>query len=148
MVVKTTMTNTTIKCYSELITLPTFEERFRYLKLDGNVGESTFGFERYLNQMFYKSREWLEIRDKIIVRDMGCDLGVKDREIRGRKILVHHIDPITPYDIRNRSRKLLDPENLITTMKRTHDAITFGDESLLVSAPVIRTPNDTCPWKR
>lgn len=136
------------KCYSELIMLPTFEERFRYLKIDGRVGESTFGFDRYLNQKFYKSDEWLEIRDKVIVRDMGCDLGIEEREIRGRKILVHHINPITPYDIRNRSNKLLDPENLITTIKRTHDAIHYSDESILVSGPVIRTPNDTCPWKR
>lgn len=136
-----------IKTYSELITLPTFEERFRYLKLDGKVGEETFGFDRYLNQIFYKSEEWLALRDFVIVRDMGCDLGMPDREIRGR-ILVHHMNPISKEDILQRSKFLLDPEYLICTIKNTHDAIHYGDESILYTVPIERTKNDTCPWRR
>lgn len=135
-----------IKTYSELITLPTFEERYRYLKLGGIVGEETFGFDRYLNQVFYKSNEWLEVRDYVIIRDKGCDLGMEDREIQG-KIIVHHMNPITKEDILNRSKILLDPEYLICTVKNTHDAIHYGDESLLIIAPIERTKNDTCPWK-
>jgi hypothetical protein len=136
-----------IRTYSELITFPTFEERFRYLKLDGKVGEETFGFDRYLNQIFYKSEEWLALRDFVIVRDMGCDLGMPDREIRGR-ILVHHMNPISKDDILQRSKFLLDPEYLICTIKNTHDAIHYGDESILYTIPVERTKNDTCPWRR
>lgn len=136
-----------IKTYSELITLPTFEERFRYLKLDGKVGEETFGFDRYLNQIFYKSEEWLALRDFVIVRDMGCDLGMPDREIRGR-ILVHHMNPISKEDILQRSKFLLDPEYLICTIKNTHDAIHYGDEGILYTVPIERTKNDTCPWRR
>ena len=135
-----------IKTYSELITLPTFEERYRYLKLGGIVGEETFGFDRYLNQVFYKSNEWLDVRDYVIIRDKGCDLGMEDREIQG-KIIVHHMNPITKEDILNRSKNLLDPENLICTVKNTHDAIHYGDESLLIIAPIERTKNDTCPWR-
>ena len=135
-----------IKTYSELITIPTFEERFEYLKLDGQVGVETFGFNRYLNQAFYKSDEWLSIRDYIITRDNGCDLGMEGYEIYGR-ILIHHINPITKDDIIQRSRILLDPENLITTVKRTHDAIHYGDSNLLMKAPIERRKNDTCPWR-
>lgn len=135
-----------IRSYSELITIPTFEERFRYLKLDGRVGEETFGFDRYLNQIFYKSNEWLRIRDLVIVRDNGCDLGIEGREIYGR-ILIHHMNPITIDDITRRSKYLLDPEYLITTVKNTHDAIHYGDDSLLIKLPIERTRNDTCPWK-
>ena len=135
-----------IKTYSELITIPTFEERFEYLKLDGQVGVETFGFNRYLNQVFYKSDEWLSIRDDIITRDNGCDLGMEGYEIYGR-ILIHHINPITKDDIIQRSRILLDPENLITTVKRTHDAIHYGDSNLLMRAPIERRKNDTCPWR-
>ena len=135
-----------IKTYSELITLPTFEERYRYLRLGGKVGEETFGFDRYLNQIFYKSEEWKSIRDYVIVRDNGCDLAVEGREIYGR-ILIHHMNPITTKDIVMRSKILLDPEYLITTVKNTHDAIHYGDESLLIIAPIIRTRNDTCPWR-
>ena len=135
-----------IKTYSELITLPTFEERYRYLRLGGKVGEETFGFDRYLNQIFYKSEEWRSIRDYVIVRDHGCDLAIEDREICGR-ILIHHMNPITTKDIVMRSKILLDPEYLITTVKNTHDAIHYGDESLLIIAPIIRTRNDTCPWR-
>lgn len=136
-----------IRTYSELITLPTFEERYRYLKLDGIVGEDTFGFDRYLNQQFYqKDPEWRRVRDYVIVRDNGCDLGIKDREIRD-KILVHHMNPITKEDILLRSKYLLDPEYLICTMKNTHDAIHYGDENLLIKAPIERRSNDTCPWR-
>lgn len=139
----------TIKTYSELIQLGTYADRFKYLKLNGKVGEDTFGCNRYLNQIFYKSPEWLRVRDIVIVRDSGCDLGCLDREIRGQKILIHHIEPITVDDIRMRSEKLLDPENLITVTKRTHDAIHYGDESILMATmPIERTPNDTCPWRR
>ena len=135
-----------IKTYSELITISTFEERFEYLKLDGQVGVETFGFNRYLNQAFYKSDEWLSIRDYVITRDNGCDLGMEGYEIYGR-ILIHHINPITKDDIIQRSRILLDPENLITTVKRTHDAIHYGDSNLLMRAPIERRKNDTCPWR-
>lgn len=135
-----------IKSYSELIAFPTFIERYRYLQLGGRVGEETFGFDRWLNQRFYKDPEWLSARDKVIIRDNGCDLGMEGHEIYG-KILVHHINPITKEDIMRRSRTLFDPENLICTIKNTHDAIHYGDESLLIIAPTIRTRNDTCPWK-
>lgn len=137
-----------IKCYSELITIPTFEERFDYLKLGGKVGEETFGFDRYLNQAFYKSDAWLEVRDFVIVRDCGCDLGILDREIpNGVRILVHHMNPIRVEDIVNKSKYLLDPEYLITTIDNTHQAIHYGDKSLLIIAPVERRRNDTCPWR-
>ena len=136
----------TIRTYSELITIPTFEERYKYLKIGGKVGEETFGFERYLNQEFYKSYEWQSIRRQVIVRDLGCDLGIEGREIHG-KIIVHHMNPITIDDIIEASDFLLNPEYLICTLKSTHDAIHYGDESLLIKAPVERTKNDTCPWK-
>lgn len=137
---------TMIRTYSELITLPTFEERFEYLKLNGTVGKETFGYDRYLNQMFYKLPEWLEARDTVIIRDNGCDLGIEGREIYGR-ILVHHINPITMEDIVNRNPILFDPENLISTTKNTHDAIHYSDESILVVDPIARSKNDTCPWR-
>lgn len=136
-----------IRTYSELIELSTFEERYRYLRLGGRVGEETFGFDRYVNQIFYNSKEWKNIRDFVIVRDNGCDLGIEDREIYG-KILVHHMNPISIEDIVRRSDYLLDPEYLICTVKNTHDAIHYGDESLLITAPIERTKNDTCPWRR
>ena len=137
-----------IRTYSELITFPTFEERYRYLRLDGKVGEDTFGFDRWLNQSFYNNdREWRAIRDKVIVRDNGCDLGIPDREIHSR-IIVHHMNPITKDDILYRSAFLLNPEYLICTVKNTHDAIHYGDEELLVKVPIERTRNDTCPWRR
>ena len=136
-----------IKTYSELIMLPTFEERFRYLKLNGRVGEDTFGFERYLNQEFYqRDKEWKRIRDFVIVRDNGCDLGIEGRDIQG-KIIVHHMNPITQNDILYRSEYLLDPEYLICTVKRTHDAIHYGSEDLLIKDPIVRRKNDTCPWR-
>lgn len=136
-----------IKTYSELITLPSFEERYNYLKLNGVVGEETFGFDRYLNQIFYTSSEWRAIRDHVIVRDNGCDLGIEGREIYG-KVLIHHMNPINKIDILTRSDFLLDPEYLICTYKNTHDAIHYGDESLLIRDPVERSKNDTCPWRR
>lgn len=135
-----------IKTYSELIKLKTFEERYEYLRLGGIVGKETFGFDRYLNQTFYKTDEWLSIRDHVIVRDNGCDLGIEGREIHSR-ILVHHMNPITKEDILSRSEYLLNPEYLICTIKSTHDAIHYGDESLLIKMPVERRKNDTCPWK-
>ena len=142
-------TRTIIRTYSELITFPTFEERFQYLRLDGRIGEQTFGFDRYLNQLFYKDPEWLSVRDKVIIRDLGCDLGIEEYEIsKGQRILIHHMNPITKDDITRRSRFLLDPEYLICTSHRTHTAIHYGDESLLPSKPIVRTKNDTCPWRR
>lgn len=140
------MKKTIIRTYSELITFPTFVERFQYLKLGGIVGEDTFGFDRYLNQTFYRSAKWKEIRDYVILRDNGCDLGVEGHDIHER-ILVHHMNPITKEDILRESEFLLDPEYLICTIKNTHDAIHYGDESLLITAPVERRKNDTCPWK-
>ena len=138
--------NTKIRTYSELLTIPTFMERFEYLKLDGLVGEETFGFDRYLNQVFYKSKEWRKIRDRVITRDLGCDLGVEGYDINGR-ILIHHINPISKEDILRRAEWILDPEFLICTSKNTHDAIHYGDGSLLLTAPIERKPNDTCSWK-
>ena len=138
---------TTIKTYSELIKLPTFIERYRYLRLTGRVGEDTFGFDRYLNQVFYKSKEWQRIRDKVIVRDNGCDLGTEDRPIAG-KILIHHMNPITDKDILNLTDILLNPEYLICVSHITHNAIHYGDENLLITEPIVRTKYDTCPWKR
>ena len=136
-----------IRTYSELILLQTFDERYQYLRLSGTVGEETFGFDRYLNQMFYKSKEWKRIRNEVIIRDNGCDLGVPGREIYG-KILIHHMNPIRKDDILRRSEYLLDPEYLICTVKNTHDAIHYGDEGLLIQMPKARTKNDTCPWRR
>lgn len=138
--------STKIRTYSEMILLPTFMERFEYLKLDGIVGEETFGFDRYLNQILYKSKEWRDIRDYVIVRDNGCDLGVEGHEIYGR-ILVHHMNPIRKEDIINRSDFLLNPEYLISTIKNTHDAIHYSDAGILITEPIVRTKNDTCPWR-
>lgn len=137
------------KTHSHLLTLPTFEERFRYLKLDGDIGKETFGFDRYLNQMFYSTLEWRNFRRDMIVRDMGCDLGIPDREISGI-IILHHINPISMADIRQRNLDiLLNPENVICVSHRTHNAIHYGDESILAPSSLIeRRPNDTCPWRR
>ena len=136
-----------IRTYSELITLPTFEERYKYLRLNGRVGEETFGFDRWLNQKVYKDPEWLRVRDKVIIRDKGCDLPMTGHESYSR-VLIHHMNPITKEDILQRSRFLLDPEFLICTIKNTHDAIHYGDEGLLIKGPIERKRNDTCPWKR
>lgn len=140
------MTETIIRTYSELITLSTFKERYEYLKLDGRVGEDTFGWDRYLNQIFYKSKEWNRIRDQVIFRDLGCDLALEGFEIHGR-ILIHHMNPISKSDILDRSEFLLNPEYLICTTKATHDAIHYGDLDSLHNEPVIRTKNDTCLWR-
>lgn len=140
-------TTTNIRTYSELIQLPTFEERFEYLRLNGSVGKDTFGFDRYLNQQFYRSSEWKRIRNQVIVRDNGCDLGIDDYEIHGR-ILIHHMNPISIEDLQQMSDLLMNPEYLICVSHRTHNAIHYGDESLIVSAPIERTQNDTCPWRR
>ena len=134
------------KSYSELILLPTLEERYEYLKLNGKIGEELFGYNRYLNQVFYQSPEWKRVRRDVIIRDKGCDLGVKGWEIKGT-IYVHHINPITLDQLKTKDPILLDPENLISTSRKTHEAITLGDISLLPSVPVIRRPNDMCPWK-
>ena len=135
-----------IRSYSELITIPTFEERFRYLKLSGVVGEETFGFERYLNQSFYHSYEWRQIRRQVIVRDMGLDLGCEGRMIEGN-IIIHHMNPIEVQDIVRASEFLLNPEYLISTCNSTHNAIHYGNEKYFCEEPVIRKPNDTCLWK-
>lgn len=134
------------RTYTELSKLNSFLERYEYLRLGGKVGEETFGFDRYLNQIFYKDPEWLEARDNVIIRDGGCDLGMPDREIHG-KILVHHMNPVTKEQILRRDPVLFDPEYLICTIKSTHDAIHYGDETLLMLDPIVRTKNDTCPWK-
>lgn len=137
---------TTIKTYSELRRLLTFEERLDYLKLNGLVGEDTFGFDRYLNQKFYRSREWLAVRDQVIIRDCGCDLGVDGYTIFG-KILIHHMNPITVSDIQSVSDYLLNPEYLICTTHRTHNAIHYGDSSFISTEPIERSKYDTCPWR-
>ena len=137
-----------IRTYSELIQLPTFMERYEYLRLGGKVGEETFGFDRYINQLFYTSDEWRSLRNHIITRDDGCDLAVPGRDIQeGVKVLIHHMNPITVDDILNRSDFLLNPEYLICTIKNTHDAIHYGDSELLYKDPVVRFKNDTCPWR-
>lgn len=141
------MKRTMIKTYTDLVLLPTFEERFQYLRLNGRVGEDTFGFDRYLNQVFYRSQKWKSVRDYVIVRDNGCDLGIEGREIRG-KVYIHHMNPITLEDIERESAFLLDPEYLISVTHDTHNAIHYGDESLLIKPPVERSKNDTCPWRQ
>ena len=135
-----------IRTYSELIRLQTFAERFDYLKLDGQVGLETFGYDRYLNQRFYHSSEWRSIRDYIIARDLGCDLGMSGYQIYG-KIYIHHMNPITQMDIVHSNVDMIDPEFLICTTHNTHNAIHYGDASLLVTEPIERRPNDTCPWR-
>lgn len=141
------MKTTTIKTYSEAILIPNFLDRFEYLKLDGIVGAVTFGYDRYLNQTLYRSTEWKRFRRDIILRDNGCDLGCEGYEIYG-KILIHHLNPITMEDIINRNQCIFDPENVICTTLDTHNAIHYGDASLLVTEPIERTRFDTCPWKR
>lgn len=136
-----------IKTYSELISLPTFKERFEYLKIGGSIGEETFGYDRYLNQILYRSDEWRKFRRDIIIRDDGKDLACEDYEV-GPRAIVHHLNPITVEDVLNRDPKIFDPENVITTSLNTHNAIHYGDESLLILEPIERSMNDTCPWKR
>lgn len=141
----TTMNQRKIRTYSELITFPTLIERFDYLKLGGLVGKETFGWDRHLNQRFYQSRDWRRIRDVVIVRDNGCDLGLEGYGIRG-KIYIHHMNPIEAADIVDASEFLLNPEFLICVSALTHDAIHYGDETLLPKDPIIRTANDTKLW--
>lgn len=135
-----------IRRYSELIRLPTFEERFEYLKLCGNVGESTFGFDRYLNQALYTSQKWRTTRDEVLIRDNACDMGLEDWPING-KIIVHHMNPLTLEDIENMADEIFDPEYLVCVSHNTHQAIHYGDASLLPKLPIERKPGDTCPWK-
>jgi hypothetical protein len=136
-----------MKTWNELSKLDTFEERFRYLILGGSVGLDTFGMDRFLNQMFYNSYEWRHVREEVILRDWGCDLGVDGHEIHG-KILIHHMNPITKRDILDRSDILMNPEYLITVSHETHNAIHYGDESILHKYEFIdRKPNDQCPWR-
>lgn len=137
-----------MRTYSELITIPDFLGRYRYLKLGGKVGEDTFGFDRYLNQAFYKSDEWKAARRKVIIRDNGCDLGVEGFELSNSKIIIHHMNQITREQVLNRDPILFDPEYLISVSNNTHQAIHYGDENLLpITFLVERRPNDQCPWK-
>lgn len=139
-----------IRTYSELIKIPTFEERFEYLKLDGIIGEETFGFDRYINQLFYRSPEWRSFRNKIIIRDNACDLGIPGRDIRGKAmLLIHHMNPITKEQIQNGDPDIMNPEYVITTMRSpTHEAIHYGDASILLGVGLNeRVLNDTCLWK-
>lgn len=136
-----------IRNYKELSRLHTYEERYQYLKLAGKVGQETFGIDRYLNQRFYTSYEWRQVRRYVIARDHGCDLGLEDLEIHD-KIYIHHMNPILLEDILEGNIDILNPEFLICTTYNTHLAIHFGDERLLTSKPIERKPFDTCPWKR
>lgn len=137
------------KCYTELISIPTFEDRFRYLRMNGKVADETFGVDRWLNQVFYKTKEWRSMRRDIIVRDNSCDLGIEGMDIfDSASLRVHHINPITAKDILSRNLdKLLNPENLITTSKKTHDAIHYGTDLYLMIEFPERKPNDTIPWR-
>ena len=136
-----------IKTYSELIKMESFLDRYRYLRIGGQVGTETFGFDRYLNQKFYREDpEWKAARREVIIRDLGCDLAMEDREIQGL-IIVHHMNPITIEDIIQRTEFLLDPEYLICVSDNTHKAIHYGNEGLLHTDPIVRFPNDTCPWR-
>lgn len=135
-----------IRRYSELKRLKTFEERYEYLRIGGMIGESTFGFERYLNQALYTSQRWKQVRNEVIVRDNGCDLGIEGRDIYDR-IIIHHMNPLTREQLRDPDDEIFNPEFLICVSRITHNAIHFGDASLLPKDPVVRRPNDTCPWK-
>lgn len=136
-----------MKTYTELSQIESFIDRYKYLRVPGQVGIETFGFDRYLNQALYNSSEWKRARRLVIMRDNGCDLGVLDREITGL-IIIHHIEPITEEDIANRNPIVFDTDNLICTSLNTHNAIHYGDESLLIHDPIVRLPNDTCPWRK
>ena len=142
------MIRMSVRTYSELSKLATFKERFNYLSLNGQVGKDTFGFDRIFNQKFYTSKEWRHIRDLVIVRDNGCDLGIEGYDIVGQNLIIHHINPISLEDIESKSDILLNPEYLITTTHNTHNAIHYGDDKLLITGPIQRSKNDTCPWKR
>ena len=138
----------TVKRYSELRSLKTFEERFEYLKVLAHVAEETFGSMRYFNQTFYTSQIWKSIRNQVILRDNGCDLGIEDRPINGRMIIIHHMNPITLDDIQNMTPNLIDPEFLICVSQNTHQALHYGDEKILPKGPIERFPNDTSPWRK
>ena len=138
-------TSTRVRCYTALRRIPTFEGRFDYLSLRGEVGAETFGFDRWMNQHFYRSHEWRQVREYVIARDLGRDLGVEGRDIYARP-LVHHMNPMSQEDIANGEPWILDPEYLITTTHKTHNAIHYGDDSLLPRAPVERRPGDTKLW--
>lgn len=137
-----------IKTYTQLLKFQTFEDRFNYLKLSGKVGKETFGFDRVFNQVFYSSSEWKRIRDLVIIRDNGCDLGIDGHRIYNSKIIVHHMNPISLEDIEKKSEILLNPEYLITTIHSTHNAIHYSNDSYLTNQPTERKINDTCPWKK
>ena len=137
-----------IRTYQELLRITSFEARFEYLQLNGQVGKDTFGFDRIFNQRFYRSKEWKSVRDYVILRDNGCDLGIDGYEINGRNVIIHHMNPISLSDIEDHTDFLLNPEYLITTTHATHNAIHYGDKSLLVMEPIVRVRNDTCPWRK
>ena len=136
-----------IKTYSEMITFHSFEDRFEYLKMSGSIGIDTFGFDRYLNQIFYNCKEWQDVRRIVIIRDCGCDLGIEGREIP-RNIIVHHLNPISVDQVTSRNPIIFDPEFLVTTNLRTHNGIHYGSIQSVTTIPVIRRPNDTTPWRR
>lgn len=135
------------RSYKELSRLSTFLERFNYLRLSGIVGEATFGSDRYLNQVLYTSPEWRSFRNQVILRDNGCDLGISGRDILGDRIIIHHINPLTVEDVEKRSSVIFDLDNVVCVSHNTHQAIHYGDASLLPKDPIERMPNDTCPWK-
>lgn len=135
-----------MKTYNEMRQLKTFEDRFKYLQLKGDVGEDTFGFDRWINQKFYRSVEWRQVRDRVIIRDDGCDLGDPDRPIQGR-IIIHYMNPLTKDDIDQNPDFILNPDYLVCVSHNTHNALHYGDENLLPKKWEPRTPNDTCPWK-
>ena len=135
-----------IRRYSDLIAIESFADRFDYLKLDGSVGVETFGFDRYINQVLYTSSEWRKFRRDVIIRDNSCDLAHPDYEL-DKYIIIHHINPLTLKDIETRSSLIFDPENVVCTSHRTHNAIHYGDKGQLPKDPVLRSVNDTCPWK-
>lgn len=138
-----------IRTYTELMTIPDFESRYEYLRLSGKVGEDTFGFDRWINQDFYTSKEWRKFRRQIIARDLGCDLACKDRPfLQGETVIIHHMNPIDKNDILNHTEFLMDPEYVIATSNNTHNAIHYGDRSLLKAfEPTVRRANDQCPWR-
>ena len=137
-----------MKSYSELSELHTFEERFEYLKTHNGIGAETFGHDRYINQMFYRTKEWRSVRNKVILRDNGCDLGIPGHELEPRQIVIHHMNPITIADIQNRNPDILNPNFLICVSDATHKAIHYGDLNTIPQGPAVREPNDTCPWKK
>ena len=136
-----------MKSYKEMSRLKTFEERYNYLRLKGAVGQDTFGFDRFINQQFYRSAEWNRVRNEVIVRDNGCDLGVPDRPIHGR-IIIHHMNPIKKEDFDQNPDYLLNSDYLVCVSHNTHNAIHYGDENLLPKEWTPRQPNDTCPWRK